>query len=92
MIERAKLNLEFKYPSDRSSFLLGSIALYKRFQKEWFTDDEVYSYLNSLSNVIPVYKKGPNPTNIYSKRGILEKNPKSFKRSGNWINQYRVIL
>jgi len=92
MIERENLNLDFEYPSERSSFLLGSVALYKRFQQERITNDDIFFYLNALSKKdIPVYEKGPNPTQVYYKRGILDKDRKSLKKKGRIINQYRVI-
>jgi hypothetical protein len=89
MWERKPLNLEFKkYPS----FLLGSMALYKKFQHETFIDDKAKSFLYDLyERNIPVDPDGHYPANYYYRMGILERNPKSFKKRKCWVDQYRVI-
>ena len=91
---KEKLNLESKkYPFDRPGFLLGSIAIYKKFKHKTFINEELRSYLHFLyKNGIPINQGGTYPGYYYYNRGILERNPKSFKKKRSWVNQYRVII
>jgi hypothetical protein len=93
--DRKPLNLEFDlFPNERSPFLLGSIALAKKFRRKSFIDEEAKSYLYDLfKGGIPVYGGvTSNPAYSYYRRGILERNPKSHKKKSCWVNQYRVIM
>ena len=76
--ESKQLNLEFDlYSDDKPKFLLGYIALDKKFKRKSFTNKEARSYLISLGEKkIPVYgdtKDNRAPANIYCIRGLLER-------------------
>jgi len=93
MWERKPLNLEFDiFPNERPQFLLGSIALAKKFQRKKFINDDVRSYLLDLrKRYIPVYFSEAGIGYFYYMRGVLERNPHSYKKPTRWVDQYRVI-
>jgi hypothetical protein len=81
MWKSEKLKLEFKYfPEERPQFLLGSIALAKRFQKETFISKEAKSYLSYLfKQGFHVYHPGFNTAYYYYRRGVLKKDDDQYK-------------
>jgi hypothetical protein len=91
MWDKNPLNLEFNlFPNEKPQFLLGYIALTKKFKRKSFTNEEVRSYLIDLfKKGIPVYggtKGNRTPANIYYIRGLLERE----RISESLIYYYRV--
>ena len=95
MWDKTPLNLEFDlFSNEKPQFLLGAIALAKKFQRKSFIDEEAKAYLDDLfKRGIPVYGGMiNNPTYSYYRRGVLKRNLKSYKKKSSWVNQYRVIM
>lgn len=95
--ERIPLRLEFKLnPSDRSPFLLGSVALARKFKRKEFTNDQVklYLYYKLFMGGINVYPYNfitgeiKNPAYTYYIRGVIEKYKPALKVPA----KYRVIM
>ena len=73
-IRPLKLTLGYFYAAQKPLYLLGAIALAKRFKKP-FTNKELHSYFYELyQKGIDVYGYGnENPAETYYKRGVLAK-------------------
>lgn len=95
MTDIKPLNLEFDifFIKDKPEFLIGTIALAKKFKRKLFSNNEAKSYLLELHKKgIPVYGAYQNcPAESYYRKGLLAKMKEGYPNKSGWIIKYGVI-